>query len=258
VLDWLQTDASINPGNSGGPLINLSGEIVGISVAVYREGQGIGFAIPVKRVSAALSEIYSPEVLERLWFGARVRPGLPLQVLSVQNESPAGKAGLRPGDEILQINGKSPRSFVDFNRELLAAKDQRDLSLVVLRAGARRHLSLRMVPEKTFFNDDLIRKKLGVTVEELTPRAARNLGLSRTEGLLVTAVDRSTPAADARLDAGMVITSVDGRATPEVVLAAKMLYAKVRGEKVQLDLIIPRQRGPFIELVQTSLTIPVR
>src|SRR4029434_6740283 len=59
VEDWLQTDAAINPGNGGGPLVNLRGELIGVNVAVYREGQGIGFAIPVRRVSAALGEMYS-------------------------------------------------------------------------------------------------------------------------------------------------------------------------------------------------------
>src|SRR5205807_1589569 len=113
VMDWLQTDAAINPGNSGGPLINLRGELIGVNVAVYREAQGIGFAVPVKRVSAALAEIYSPELLQSLWFGARVRPGpAPMQVLSVQEQSPAARAGLRAADSILQINGKAPGGFI--------------------------------------------------------------------------------------------------------------------------------------------------
>src|SRR4029078_5369257 len=72
VQDWLQTDASINPGNSGGPLINLKAEVIGINVAVYQKGQGIGFAIPVKLVSEALSQIFTPEHIRELWFGARL------------------------------------------------------------------------------------------------------------------------------------------------------------------------------------------
>jgi len=59
--DWLQTDAAINPGNSGGPLVNLDANLIGLNVAIFREGQGIGFAIPVKRVTEALGEIFTPE-----------------------------------------------------------------------------------------------------------------------------------------------------------------------------------------------------
>ncbi len=57
VADWLQTDAAINPGSSGGPLINLKGELIGLNVAIYREGHGIGFAVPIKQVTEALSSV---------------------------------------------------------------------------------------------------------------------------------------------------------------------------------------------------------
>lgn len=259
VLDWLQTDAAINPGNSGGPLVNLRGELVGLNVAMAREGQGIAFAIPVKRVSTALAEIYSPELLQKMWFGARVRPrGAPFQVMSVQMESPAGKAGLRAGDEILQINGRTPRSFIDFARELVDAKDQRDVSFVVRRGADRRTVSLRLVPEKTFFNVELIRKKIGASLQELTPELARGLGLGGAQGLLIAGVDRGGPSATAELERGMVVTSIDGQNTTDLISAAKMLYAKAKGEKAQLEVIAPRQRGPFIELRQGTAELVVR
>ncbi len=70
VADWLQTDAAINPGSSGGPLINLKGELIGLNVAIYREGHGIGFAVPIKQVTEALSEIFAPEETKTMWFGA--------------------------------------------------------------------------------------------------------------------------------------------------------------------------------------------
>ena len=259
VLDWLQTDAAINPGNSGGPLVNLRGELVGINVAIYREGHGIGFAIPVKRVSAALAEIYSPEVLKKMWFGARVRPrGFPLQIMSVQVESPAGKAGLRAGDEILRLNGKTPRGFIDFAHELIDAKDQRDLSLVVKRGVEQKTVSFRLVPEKVFFNMDLIRKKTGASLQELTPELEQGLGLSSVQGLLVAGVERESPAAAAELERGMLVTSIDGQVATDLVAAAKVLYAKAKGEKSQFQVVAPRQRGVFLELRQGSVDITLR
>ena len=259
VLDWLQTDAAINPGNSGGPLINLRGELIGINVAIYREGQGIGFAIPVKRISAAISEIYSPEGLASLWFGARVRPGTPpLQVMSVQVESPAGKAGLRAGDRIVQVNNKVPRGFMEFTDELLSLKDQRDVALTVERGTEQRKVTVRMVPEKQFFNAELIRKRLGLSLQELTPELAQSFGFARVEGLLVAGVDAGGAAEAAEIRRGMVINRIDGEPANSVLATAKRLYARAKGEKTQLEVIYPRRRGPFLELVQSTVELKLR
>jgi serine protease Do len=110
VEDWLQTDAAINPGNSGGPLINLRGELIGLNVAVYRAelGQGLGFSIPVKEVSAALARFFTPEVSHGLWFGARMRAqDGRVRISEVQPGSPADTAGLKEGDVISRLNGMS-------------------------------------------------------------------------------------------------------------------------------------------------------
>jgi S1-C subfamily serine protease len=260
VLDWLQTDAAINPGNSGGPLVNLRGELIGINVAVLNQGQGIGFAIPVKRVTERLAEIYSPESLDGLWFGARVRPGtLPLQIASVQLESPAGRAGLRPGDVILQVNSRAPRSFIDFTTTLRAAKDQRDLTFLIQRNTDRRiTLTVRQVPESSFYNAELVRKRTGASLQPLTPELARSIGLFRTEGLLIAGVDKASPASTAELQRGMVITSIDGQPTDEVAVAAKRIHAKAKGDKLRLELIIPVQRGGFVRLTQATVDVTVR
>ena len=259
VLDWLQTDAAINPGNSGGPLINLHGEMIGVNVAVYEGGQGIGFAIPIKRVASGLAEIYSPEWLESLWFGARLRPGsLPLQVTSVQLESPAGKAGLRVGDKILQLNGRSPTGFVDFIHELTRFKDQRDLSMVIQRGSERRTANVRLLPEKSFFNAELIRKKTGASLQEPTPELAAAMGLGRVDGLLIAGVEKGSPAAAAELRRGMLVTSINGQNSTSLVIAAKMFYGKVRGDKVPLNVVVPRSRGAFIEYRQGTAELTVR
>ncbi len=265
VEDWLQTDAAINPGNSGGPLVNLRGEMIGVNVAVYQEGQGISFAIPVKRVSAALAGIYSPENppddSEPMWFGARVRPGAPpLIVAAVSAESPAAKAGLRAGDEILQVNGRAPRSFIDLVGELIQrAKESPPVcSLVIHRGGSRHSLSVRMVPKKSFFTAAMIREKLGISVQTLTSDVAEALGLAATKGVLVSEVDRGSPAATAGLQRGMVITSADGQVTHRFVTLAEAVYGRKAGEKVALELLVPRQRGRFVEIQQAKAEVAVR
>jgi S1-C subfamily serine protease len=258
VLDWLQTDAAINPGNSGGPLIDLRGELVGINVAIYREGQGIGFAIPVKRVAAAVSDMYSPEWLERMWFGARLRPGaMPLPVMTVETNSPAAQAGLRAGDCILRIDGIAPSGFIQFTRELLQRKE-RDIPLEVQRGDERRTLRLRLVPEKTFFNAELIRKKTGLTLQEMTRDLARGFGLSQVEGLIVAEVEKKSPAAAVELRPGILVRRIDGQQTDDLVTAAKTLSAKTKGDQVKLEVIVPIQRGPFLQLPQMVVEIIVR
>ena len=173
-------------------------------------------------------------------------------------ESPAGKAGLRAGDEILQVNGRTPRGFIDFTRELVEAKDERDLSLAVRRGADRRTVTLRLVPEKSFFNVDLIRKKVGASLQELTPELAHGLGLSSVQGLLIAGVERGSPCAAADLERGMLITSIDGQNTTDLISAAKVLYSKAKGEKAQLEVMAPRQRGPLIELRQGVVAVAVR
>ena len=259
VPDWLQTDAAINPGNSGGPLVNLRGELIGVSVAVLSQGQGIGFAIPVKLVAAMMAEIYSPELLDSLWFGARVRPGTrPLVVSVVQEESPASKAGLRAGDLVLEVNGRAPAGFVDFTRAVTATKDQRDVTLAISRGGQRKTLTVRLVPEKSYFNSELIRRKIGTSVQELTSDLSRAMGVPAVQGVLISGVDSETPAAAARLDAGMIVTHIDGQATPDVVAAAKILHAKATGARIRLDLIISSRRGAFVRLAEATAEVTVR
>ena len=258
VLDWLQTDAAINPGNSGGPLINLRGEMIGVNVAVYREGQGIGFAIPIRRISAALAAMYSPETLESLWFGARVRAGaVPLQVLAVDAQSPAEKAGLKPGDRILKVNGQTPRGFIDFNRSLLKRKDQGDVTLLVERQGEQRRITCRMVPEKNFFNAELIRRRLGLTLQEPTPELARRLGLPHL-GLVVADVEENSPAGKANLQPGMLLASLDNKQLTGLVVAARAVHARAKGEVVQANVIVPRQRGPFVEYHEANVKLTLR
>jgi serine protease Do len=239
IKDWLQTDAAINPGNSGGPLVNLRGELIGLNVAILNPAtgaQGIGFAIPIKRVNEALAEVLSGESVgqadQRLWLGARLQPLLrPLTISAVQEGSPAESAGLKPMDVILSVDGNPPGSLIDFNRALVAAGAERDIELTVRRSGQSRKVVLRLVLEKSVFNNDLIRRRIGLTLRPLEG------------GFAIASVDRNGPAAKSGLEPGMMIEAIDGQPADDVTAAAKLVSAKPPGELLPLDLVIVEQRG---------------
>jgi serine protease Do len=263
IPNWLQTDAPINFGNSGGPLVNLRGELIGINVAVLRNYQGevaegIGFAIPIRRVVEALSDIFPTEFVKSFWFGARVKVGTtPLVVMTVQPQSPAGEAGLKPGDAILQVNGKPPKSFIDFT-DLLAANSAAEVTLKLQRGTAQKEVAVRLVPEKSVFNAALIRDKLGLNLEEVTPELSARYGVRASEGYLITGVLSDSPAAAAGLERGILVTGIDGQIPPDLTAAAKLLYAKKKGDRVMLDIAVRQRMGNYYVLRTGSVELAAR
>lgn len=250
IADWLQTDAAINPGNSGGPLINLRGELIGLNVAVFNPnyGQGIGFAIPVRQINEALGEMLSGEAINGFWFGGRLNAASrPLTVQSVQPGSPAASAGLRKGDEVLRLNGRTLDSLIEFNEEIGRAGDRQEVALQVRRAGELRTLSLRLLDERVFFNNDLLRKRLGLTV-----RAARD------GGLIIDGVERGSPAAGARLRPGVRITGADGQRAESLVQLARQTYGKPKGDELKLAVVLEEQIGQYVRRSEGEVAVKVR
>ncbi len=259
IPDWLQTDASINPGNSGGPLINLDGEIIGINVAVLKEGQGIGFAIPINRVNESLSRIFTPEFLEGNWFGASIQSGShPLTVESVEPDSPAARAGLVAGDQIATINNHSPRSFIEFANRLLNLGRKRAVTLQLRRKGELVDCNVKLIPEKAYFNAGLIRDKTGATLEELTPEVAEALGYNSTNGLVVSQVDGDSPADKVGLAKGVVVVAVDGQEVRDIVSAARLLHGKESGDRLMLDIVQVRRSGLFLRRRTGRVSLELR
>jgi S1-C subfamily serine protease len=256
VQDWLQTDAAINPGNSGGPLINLRGELIGLNVAVYREeqGMGVGFAIPVKQAAAALSDFFTPEWTDSVWFGAKVRASPhPLTVMTVQPGSPADKAGLRAGQEIVEVNGKAPAGLINFNR-LVMANESRRATIAVVEKGARRALQVQLVPF-----DSLIRAKLGLTLSTLTRDRAALFQVNPGEGLFVEAVEKNGPADRAQIQKDFLITAIDGQSTGDLLGVINILSTRNAGERVRVSVLVRRRFGNgYMQLQQGTATVQVR
>ncbi len=236
----LQTDAPINHGNSGGPLVNLRGELIGINARVVSRDpttgepvQGIGFAIPIRLIERALSEIPN-EYVKSYWFGARVKVGsYPLVVASVQPESPAGRAGLKPGDMVLQVNGKVPKNFMEF-RDLVVSNPAVEIPITIRRGETNTEINVRLVRLDSVFNDAMVRDKLGLTLEK------------NPKGFLISNVESNSPASAVGLQPGMLIWGIDMQEPPEDVIGvAELLYEKKKGDPVRLHLAFVQQVGNF-------------
>ncbi len=257
VEDWLQTDASINPGNSGGPLVNLRGELIGLNVAVLARAQGIGFAIPVKRIAATLAQMGSPEATRGLWFGAVVRGTKPpLMVTEIQRGSPADTAGLEPGDEILAVNGVGFRSSFQFQR--LLGSGGADSTLQIQRGDERRQVKVRLLKEASVFDADYVRRRVGATLERVPEDLARQLRIPSSAGLWVTSVEPGGPAEKAGLLRGAIVTAVDGQSAPDLVTVGRGLNRKKSGETMVLDLLLARRRGMVLQIQEGRVQVKLR
>ncbi|MFO1476341.1 MAG: trypsin-like peptidase domain-containing protein [Verrucomicrobiota bacterium] len=244
----LQTDAPINHGNSGGPLVNLRGELIGINNRVVNEAygepaQGLGFAIPIRLVEEALSDIFPTEFVKNKWFGARVKVGsYPLTILSVQPDSPADKAGLKPGDAILEVNGKVPRSFIQFS-ELMATNSAADVPLTIRRGTEQLQPAVKLIPETSVFNADYIQRRLGVALE---PQTIQLWG--QTLKTFVITQDKNTPAASQK--SRFFITTFDGQSFDNLTALARFLAGKRKGDVIPVGGLVVQRDNEFVVAVQ--------
>ncbi len=153
--DFIQIDAPINPGNSGGPVVNIQGEMVGIATAIIGGAQGIGFATPVDRAKRIVDDLLRFGEVRAVWIGVRGRTitsggeagGLErprgYRVRSVFPGSPAARAGLRPGDLIVSLDGAPIESEDAFETALAGRGPGRPMRLVLRNAGAERTVTVQ-------------------------------------------------------------------------------------------------------------------
>jgi len=230
---FIQTDAAINPGNSGGGLINMSGELVGINTAIYsRSGGsiGIGFAIPSNMVNAVVkSALRGDDFFEKPYVGAtfeavspQIAEALGLErptgalVSAVQPDSPATRAGLKPGDVVLALNGRAIEHVDALGYRLATQEMGSVVKLDVLTGGEKKELQLTMEkpPEGNSAAAVTIRGRnpfAGAVVAELSPRLAQRLGMrSESNGVTVVEVDPQSPAARMGLQPRDIVRELNG------------------------------------------------
>jgi serine protease Do len=158
--DFLQTDAAVNPGNSGGPLVNMRAEVVGINTAIYgRAYQGISFAIASNIAQDVCERLRKTGRVERGWLGVQLQeidPRLASRlrlkntrgalVSAVVAGSPAERAGLQPGDVILQWNGKPINSRDDLPLAVAATPVGKSAKVLLVREGQQMELAVTVGP----------------------------------------------------------------------------------------------------------------
>jgi serine protease Do len=230
--NFIQTDAAINPGNSGGPLVNLQGEAIGINTAIVsRTGSfnGIGFAIPMNMVKQVCDQIMDHGSVTRGYLGVMIQALTPelaksfglgdasgVLVGDVSSDGPAAAAGLQRGDLIVSLNNEPVKDITGFRNRVAMMKPESKVTLDVVRDGQHKEFSLQIgtLPETATVANNAPEKETagsswGLSVQSLNPQLAEQLGVDRTEGVVVTDVDASSVVANAGMRPGMVITEVN-------------------------------------------------
>ena len=164
---FLQTDASINPGNSGGPLLNLAGELVGINTAIYARGEGIGFAIPRERVQRVVQALTTGGRVPPAWAGWLLADGRAgVTVVYVAPGSPGDRAGIVPGDQIVQFGRVAVRAVDDVFAVLAGSLPGEDIAVRLVRERRRQTGTLRLGEYTAGLADRVARTLFGMTVAD--------------------------------------------------------------------------------------------
>jgi serine protease Do len=262
--DFLQTDAAINPGNSGGPLFNMDGQVIGINTAIIAQGQGIGFAIPVNMAKELLPQLKTGKIV-RGWLGVMIQDITPelaksfglkdskgVLISDVVKGSPAEKAGLSTGDVILRFDGKEVENAHKLSQMAAATSPNSKVQIDLLRKGKEKTVSLEVgtMPEEG--QESISPQKesdWGLTVQQLTPQLAQQLGLDPgTTGVVISDISNGSPAAEAGLHSGDLITEVNRHPIENLNDYRRALKQVKKGENL---LLLVKRGGGALYVVLT-------
>lgn len=286
---FLQTDAPINPGNSGGPLVNMSGEVIGVNSAIVTGGRGndgIGFAVPIDMAANVADQLIKDGKVHRARIGIRLglltpalakqlglEPGTKgIMVDDVVSGSPAEKAGLKQGDVIVGFAGEKVTSRPTFRLKVASSPVGKSFEIDYYREGRRHTTTITPAPaENVVF--DLEREttrqdrdsnssepaktafnEFGFEVQPLTPELAKSLDLpAGIKGLLVSEVKEGSSADAEGIKQGDVITKVvrDRKIQPlSTVKEFRDLASKV--DEISFYVQSGKDTGKFVTLTKTK------
>jgi serine protease Do len=235
---YIQTDAAINRGNSGGPLFNLDGDVVGVNTAIYSPSGGsvgIGFAVPSKTVIPVINQLREFGEARRGWLGVRIQTvtdelaeSLGLKggargalISGLDDKGPAKPAGIEPGDVVIKYDGQEIKEVKDLQRRVADTPIGKSVEIVVVRKGKEEIKTVKIgrmedekvqkasVKEDAEPEKPAVKKSLGLDLATLDDNLRKRYKIKDSvKGVIITAVEASSNAAEKRLSAGDVIVEV--------------------------------------------------
>jgi len=277
---FIQTDAAINPGNSGGPLLNMNGEVVGVNTAIFTQSngyQGIGFAMPSNTVAEVYNDLISPShKVTRGSIGIQFKQGLPgavnrvygikngVLVQQVQPGGPAEKAGIKAGDIVTAIDGRSIKDGDDLVNEIASRRPGSSVRLGYIRDGKQADTTVTIGDRDKVFADlagnqvekdqdekgDAGETKLGLVVRDASAATAAKL---HVPGVVVQSV-RSGSFADLQgLEPGLVIIRINKQPTGTKAEFDALVGKLKTGDDVVFEVVDPRHPANGINYLGGTL-----
>jgi len=220
--DFIQVDASINPGNSGGPLLNINGSLIGINTAIFKDAQGIGFAIPIDKARRIVDDLLQYGKVRRGWIGVSVQDLTPkaanhfrldhvhgVLVTNVFRRSPAKRAGLQPGDVLLGIDGRKIVDKSDYFRRIASYTVGDSFHLSYLHDGRRRRAHVHISPVSPDAAEEMAKQWLGVSVNDINWKHAKRYNIIARNGVVVMAVQPKGPSGEVGILPGDIIRQMN-------------------------------------------------
>jgi serine protease Do len=260
--DFIQTDASINPGNSGGPLINMKGEVVGINTAIIAGGQGIGFAIPIDLANTIIRQLKTNGEVTRGWLGITIQDlkGDLAEYYNLKGKSgvlvadvipgdPADKAGIKPHDIIIDVNGEKVMTGHELTATIAKLTVGDKAALMVLRDGKQMRFDVEVGKRPLDLADAGTPRpeketEFGFQVAELTPEMARRLDVAESKGVVVVGVNANSKADKAGIQKGDLIKEVNRQDVGSVGEFKKLIHTHKNGDGI--DLLVKRMNAGYV------------
>ncbi|NJD09936.1 MAG: Do family serine endopeptidase [Gemmatimonadetes bacterium] len=263
---YIQTDAAINPGNSGGPLVDLFGRVVAVNTAIQGpQFIGYGFSVPIDLARRVADDLIKQGYVRRPRIGVRISPlsdadaevyGLSqvkgALVRSVEQGQPAERAGIRPGDVVLALNGRPIEDATDLTTSLARLQPGENVQLTVWRDRRQEQVTMRLgefersaarsTPAAA--DEAAHATRLGFTAQAITPQLVQQYELSAQQGLVITTVNDDGPAAG-QVAAGQQLLSVNGQRVRNMAELTRAATAIQPGSVISL-LVRDRQLGEMV------------